>query len=189
MFYEQHMHEYVQTWEIRCSGTESVIGKLMQASTSSPRPCTALCTYPCRLLSSCCPRAFWRSSSVHIGAASLPTGGYRDEEIRYIRDGSGYFDVRSKGDDKWIRIKVGIPTLAALLPCLVIDKYRSTRQVEKDDLIIVPAGIYHRFTLDSKNAIRAMRLFKEAPKWTPLNRTPQLETNPYRREYVASLES
>lgn len=29
-----------------------------------------------------------------------------------------------------------------------------------------------------------MRLFKEEPKWTPLNRAPELEENPYRKEYV-----
>ena len=52
---------------------------------------------------------------------------HEDEEIRYILDGNGFFDVRDPKDE-WVRIRL-----------------------EKEDLIILPPGIFHRFTTDNKN--------------------------------------
>jgi len=80
------------------------------------------------------------------------------EEIRYILDGSGYFDIRDK-EDKWIRI-----------------------WIKKGDLMTLPEGCYHRFTCDETDYIQAMRLFIGQPVWTPFNR-PQ-EDHKSRKYYV-----
>ncbi|XP_018471265.1 acireductone dioxygenase 2 isoform X3 [Raphanus sativus] len=83
---------------------------------------------------------------------------HTDEEIRYCVAGSGYFDVRDR-NEAWIRV-----------------------WVKKGGMIVFPAGIYHRFTVDSDNYIKAMRLFAGGPVWTPYNRPH--DHLPARKEYV-----
>lgn len=34
--------------------------------------------------------------------------------------------------------------------------------------------------------IKAMRLFKDEPKWTPLNRGPEVDVNTHRKGYLQS---
>lgn len=87
---------------------------------------------------------------------------HEDEEIRFCLAGSGYFDIKSDVTQQWIRC-----------------------HVTQGDMLVLPAGCYHRFTVDQENYIQAMRLFKEAPKWEAINRTePRAEQTQVRKEYL-----
>jgi 1,2-dihydroxy-3-keto-5-methylthiopentene dioxygenase len=69
---------------------------------------------------------------------------YHDEdEVRFVLDGAGIFDIRSD-EDQWMRV-----------------------EVETGDLIVVPARRHHRFFLTDANKIRCVRLFKDASGWVP----------------------
>ena len=68
---------------------------------------------------------------------------HTDDEVRYVLEGEGIFDIRSQ-NDRWMRVIV-----------------------EEGDLISVPKGRHHRFLLTEKNAIRCARLFVDASGWTP----------------------
>ncbi|GJE95439.1 acireductone dioxygenase [Phanerochaete sordida] len=86
-----------------------------------------------------------------------------DEEIRYALRGGAYFDVRELPTDTWIRV-----------------------HVHGGDLLVLPAGIYHRFSLDDGESVKMMRLFKDEPKWIAHYRGPETDTNPRRKEYLAT---
>ncbi|AIN98007.1 acireductone dioxygenase (ARD)-like protein, putative [Leishmania panamensis] len=90
---------------------------------------------------------------------------HEDDEVRLILEGQGYFDVRD-ANDKWIRLLS-----------------------KPGDCIVLPAGMYHRFTTDHSKCIKTLRIFKEAPRWIALNRGPETEEKPARKEYLARLHA
>lgn len=87
---------------------------------------------------------------------------HTDEEIRYVLEGRGFFDVRDFNDE-WIRV-----------------------EVVKDDLIILPAGIYHRFCPDLDDYIHVKRYFVGEPVWTPFPRPA--DEKPARIHYVEFMQ-
>ena len=66
-----------------------------------------------------------------------------DDEVRFVLEGEGIFDIRSR-EDRYMRVFV-----------------------EKGDLVIVPKDRNHRFMLTELKAIRCVRLFKDQSGWVP----------------------
>ncbi len=68
---------------------------------------------------------------------------HTDDEVRYVLEGEGIFDIRSR-DDRWMRVVVG-----------------------PGDLIVVPKDRHHRFMLTETREIRCARLFQDQAGWVP----------------------
>ena len=76
-----------------------------------------------------------------ICAKFAPEHYHDEDEVRFVLEGSGIFDIRSE-DDAWMRV-----------------------EVETGDLIVVPARRHHRFFLTGERNIRCVRLFKDPAGW------------------------
>lgn len=90
---------------------------------------------------------------------------HRDAEVRFIKDGAGFFDVRS-AKDEWIRIPV-----------------------KRGDFVYLPAGIYHRFTTDRNEYVVAIRLFHASPKWEAFARWKDGDFLEERKSYLESVKT
>ncbi len=73
---------------------------------------------------------------------------HTEDEVRFVLEGAGVFDIRSR-DDRWMRVTV-----------------------EAGDLIVVPKDRHHRFFLTDEKTIHCVRLFQDPSGWTPQYRKP-----------------
>ncbi|VDM57140.1 unnamed protein product [Angiostrongylus costaricensis] len=88
---------------------------------------------------------------------------HRDPEVRFVKSGTGFFDVRSI-EDEWIRIPV-----------------------KSGDFLFLPAGIYHRFTTDWNENVVAVRLFRSSPNWKSYARCKESDAMEERSDYLKSI--
>nr|CAI5863662.1 unnamed protein product [Callosobruchus analis] len=82
------------------------------------------------------------------------------DEFRICLEGCGYYDIRDKFDE-WIRVEI--------LP---------------GDLLVIPGGCYHRFTVDKKGDYRGVRILKDGVYQAHVRPSDQLRC---RKEYVKKL--
>lgn len=75
-----------------------------------------------------------------------PEHRHDDDEVRFVLEGEGVFDIRAN-DERWMRVIV-----------------------EPGDLLVVPKGKHHRFELTALRTIKCVRLFKDPAGWTAIYR-------------------
>ena len=68
---------------------------------------------------------------------------HTDDEVRFVLEGAGIFDIRDDAD-RWMRVTV-----------------------VAGDLIVVPKDRHHRFFLTDDKMIRCVRLFQDSAGWVP----------------------
>lgn len=88
---------------------------------------------------------------------------HTDDEVRFFVEGSGYFDVRHELEARrpWVRL-----------------------HCHAGDLVILPAGCFHRFVPDQGMFFHVMRVFSGVPVWTPFSRDATSESMPVRHRYL-----
>ncbi|OLY81120.1 1,2-dihydroxy-3-keto-5-methylthiopentene dioxygenase [Smittium mucronatum] len=89
---------------------------------------------------------------------------HENEEVRFITAGEGYFDIRD-ANDKWIRI-----------------------HATAGDLMIFPAGIYHRFTPTNLMYIESTRFSKDYSELGVVPR-PIASDNKVRKIYESKIKN
>lgn len=128
----------------------------------------------------------WRDSLRLIGFWLLWCERYIPKELytEILKLPRFFFFFQETSTDAWIRLAV-----------------------KPGDLLVIPAGIYHRFTLDEANSIKVMRLFlvrkvsfhypndsgfftlriQDEPNWISYNRSQETDANPYRVQYLTRI--
>lgn len=129
------------------------------------KPLLARLGYQCHDVITLSPEVLGEEKFESLAVTHFQEHLHEDDEVRLVVEGSGFFDLRS-AQDEWIRV-----------------------ESRPGDCIVVPAGIYHRFTTDAAKYIKTIRLFKENPKWIAVAReSGEGDRTEARREYLAAIQ-
>jgi hypothetical protein len=60
-------------------------------------------------------------------------------------------------------------------------------EIKKGDLIVLPPGMYHRFTLDQNNYLKALLLYQGIPCRIQFDQSPVTDSMEVRKEYLDSV--